>query len=83
MGNKKHLSEMIKLLEKRLSKDDFPEYYDGIYNRLIGKEAKSKQTWSIAGYIIAKTLLKEPKKIDMLIFNELPEIETKFKKFEF
>ena len=83
IGNTDHLLKMIKLMEKRLSKDNFPEYYDGIYNRLIGREAKSKQTWSIAGYIIAKTLLQEPKKIDMLVFNELPEIETKFKKFEF
>ncbi len=83
MGNKEHLSKMIKLMEKRLSKDDFPEYYDGIYNRLVGKEARSKQTWSIAGYIIAKTLIQEPKKVDLLIFNEPTEIENKFNKFEF
>ena len=77
LNNTEHLSQMIKLMEKRLSKDNYPEYYDGVHNRLIGKEAKSRQTWSIAGYIIAKTLLREPEKVDMLVFNPSLEILNK------
>ncbi len=73
-GNTSHLTESIKLLEKRLSKDNYPEYYDGVHNKLVGKEARSRQTWSIAGYIIAKTLIQEPEKAGMLTFDESPEM---------
>jgi glycogen debranching enzyme len=69
-----HLSEMIELAERRLSQDNYPEYYDGIHNKLVGKEARRRQTWSIAGYIIAITLLNEPKKTEILTFDESPEI---------
>jgi hypothetical protein len=73
-GRTGHLSEMIELAERRLSRDNYPEYYDGIHNKLIGKEARKRQTWSIAGYIIAKTLLNEPLKSEILTFDESPEI---------
>ncbi|MCG6972675.1 MAG: hypothetical protein LJE66_05990 [Desulfobacterales bacterium] len=33
-----------------------------------------RQTWSIAGFIIAKTLLNEPQKSEILTFGESPEI---------
>jgi Alkaline and neutral invertase len=74
MGNTSHLTEMLKIVEMRLSNDNYPEYYDGIHNKLVGKEARSRQTWSVAGYIITKTLLNEPEKANILIFNESPEI---------
>jgi Alkaline and neutral invertase len=73
-GSTGHVSEIIELAGKRLSEDDYPEYYDGIHNRLVGKDARRKQTWSIAGYIIAKTLLNDPIKSEILTFNESPEI---------
>jgi hypothetical protein len=67
---------MIELAERRLSRDNYPEYYDGIHNKLVGKEARRRQTWSIAGYIIAKTLLNEPQKSEILTFDESPEIQS-------
>jgi Alkaline and neutral invertase len=73
-GSTEHLSEMIKLAGRRLSEDNYPEYYDGIHNKLIGKEARRRQTWSIAGYILAETLLNEPQKSGILTFTESPEI---------
>jgi len=73
-GNTVFLSSILKLAEERLSKDNYPEYYDGIHNKLLGKEARSRQTWSIAGYIITKSLINEPEKLDILTFEELPEI---------
>ena len=65
------------MMERRLSRDNYPEYYDGVHSRLVGKEARSRQTWSIAGYIIAKTLMSEPDKLKILVFEESPEILTR------
>ncbi len=74
MKSTDHFKKVIKIAEEKLQADNYPEYYDGIHNRLIGKEARSRQTWSIAGYIIAKTLMREPEKINILAFEESPEI---------
>jgi len=40
----------IALAETRLIEDRFPEYYDGKQGRLIGKEARIYQTWTLASY---------------------------------
>ena len=52
--------EALQLVEKRISADKWPEYYDGPNNRLIGKQAKLYQVWSAAGYIIADRLRNDP-----------------------
>ena len=38
----------VELMERRLAKDDFPEYYDGKTGRYIGKQSRKFQTWSVA-----------------------------------
>jgi Alkaline and neutral invertase len=50
----------VELAEERLMKDKWPEYYDGKLGRYIGKQARKYQTWSIAGYIVAKMMLEDP-----------------------
>lgn len=50
--------------------DKFPEYYDGKNGRLIGKEARSYQTWTIAGLLAAKELLANPEYIKLISFDE-------------
>lgn len=60
----------IEVLEKRISKDNWREYYDGKNNRFKGKEARQFQTWTIAGYILAKTLLKYPEKLSLISIDE-------------
>lgn len=50
----------IKLAEERLSKDGWPEYYDGKTGRYIGKQARKYQTWSISGYLVAKMMVENP-----------------------
>jgi glycogen debranching enzyme len=50
----------VELMEQRLAKDDFPEYYDGKAGRYVGKQARKFQTWSVAGYLVAKMLLDDP-----------------------
>ncbi|MFS7952603.1 putative beta-fructofuranosidase [Helianthus anomalus] len=56
----------IELAESRLLKDGWPEYYDGKLGRYIGKQARKYQTWSIAGYLVAKMMLEDPSHSGMI-----------------
>ena len=60
----------IELAETRLSKDGWPEYYDGKLGRFIGKQARRNQTWSIAGYLVAKMMLEDPSHLGMVALEE-------------
>eukprot|EP01018_Ginkgo_biloba_P019957 Gb_17442 [translate_table: standard] len=60
----------IELAERRLSKDGWPEYYDGKLGRYIGKQARKLQTWSIAGYLVAKMMLEDPSHLGMISLEE-------------
>ncbi|GER35867.1 neutral invertase [Striga asiatica] len=60
----------IELAESRLSKDGWPEYYDGKLGRFIGKQARKNQTWSIAGYLVAKMLIEDPSHLGMIAIEE-------------
>ncbi|KAL0422837.1 UNVERIFIED_CONTAM: putative alkaline/neutral invertase B [Sesamum latifolium] len=60
----------IELAETRLSKDGWPEYYDGKLGRYIGKQARKHQTWSIAGYLVAKMMLEDPSHLGMVAIEE-------------
>jgi hypothetical protein len=73
-GQKDLAKRAIETAEHRISGDKWPEYYDGPFNRLIGKESKLYQTWSAAGYIIATQLLKKPELIDIIGFEESKDI---------
>ncbi len=71
----------IAVAERRLLLDNWPEYYDGPDGRLIGKESRKYQTWTIAGYLLAKELIANPEALDLLNFtdeqpSELQPIET-------
>ena len=60
----------IELAENRLLKDNWPEYYDGKTGRYIGKQARKYQTWSIAGYLVAKMMLEDPSHLGMISLEE-------------
>lgn len=60
----------IEVVEKRVSKDRWPEYYDVRTGKFIGKQARLYQTWSIAGYLVAKLLLQKPEAAQMLTCEE-------------
>ena len=60
----------IDLAESRLLKDSWPEYYDGKLGRYVGKQARKYQTWSIAGYLVAKMLLEDPSHLGMISLEE-------------
>ncbi|KAL3520863.1 hypothetical protein ACH5RR_019012 [Cinchona calisaya] len=64
--------------EKRLSQDKWPEYYDTKKGRFIGKQSRLFQTWSIAGYLVAKQLLANPSAAKVLITEEDSELVNAF-----
>lgn len=60
----------IDLLESRLSIDHWPEYYDGKVGRFIGKQARKFQTWTVAGYLVAKMMLEDPSHLGMIALED-------------
>jgi glycogen debranching enzyme len=60
----------LEIAQRRLSEDEWPEYYDGTNGRLIGKEARKHQTWTIAGFLLAKALIENPEHLDLVSFDE-------------
>ncbi|TKY61576.1 Alkaline/neutral invertase A [Spatholobus suberectus] len=64
----------VALAEKRLPRDSWPEYYDTRSARFIGKQARLYQTWTLAGFLASKMLLKNPKPASLLSWDEDFEI---------
>lgn len=60
----------IELIELRLARDSWPEYYDGKVGRYIGKQARKQQTWSIAGYLVSRMMLEDPSHLGMIALEE-------------
>ncbi|XP_050213826.1 alkaline/neutral invertase E, chloroplastic [Mercurialis annua] len=71
-------AKAVKLAERRISRDKWPEYYDTKKARFIGKQARLFQTWSIAGYLVAKLLLANPNAAKILVNEEDPELLNTF-----
>ncbi|KAL1822874.1 hypothetical protein ACET3Z_009652 [Daucus carota] len=70
----------IELAESRLMKDHWPEYYDGKHGRYVGKQARKYQTWSIAGYLVAKMMLEDPSHLGMISIEEDKQMQTGMKR---
>ncbi|XP_042479450.1 probable alkaline/neutral invertase D [Macadamia integrifolia] len=70
----------IDLAENRLLKDSWPEYYDGTTGRFIGKQARKFQTWSIAGYLVAKMMLEDPSHLGMISLEEDKQMKPVIKR---
>ncbi|XVF80251.1 hypothetical protein PTKIN_Ptkin15bG0056200 [Pterospermum kingtungense] len=60
----------IEQVEQRLSKDGWPEYYDGKTGRYVGKQARKYQTWSISGYLVAKMMIENPANLPIISLEE-------------
>ncbi len=58
----------IDIAEKRLRQDGWPEYYDGKNARLIGKQSRKYQAWTIAAFLVAKELMINPSHLTLLSF---------------
>lgn len=68
----------IKVAERRIARDKWPEYYDTKGARFMGKQARLFQTWSIAGYLVAKLLIANQSAAKMLINVEDSELVNAF-----
>ncbi|KAL6634485.1 hypothetical protein ACP70R_027156 [Stipagrostis hirtigluma subsp. patula] len=67
-------AKAVEVAESRIATDKWPEYYDTKRARLIGKQSRLYQTWSIAGYLVAKLLLEKPDAARILWNDEDAEI---------
>lgn len=70
MGRPEIAARAVELAESRISRDKWPEYYDTKRARFIGKQARLYQTWSIAGFLVAKQLLANPDAAKMFVVEE-------------
>jgi len=64
----------LEIAERRLSEEQWPEYYDGKNGRLIGKQARKYQTWTIAGFLVAQELMANPDYLNLISFTTDPEV---------
>ncbi|XP_021999909.1 probable alkaline/neutral invertase B isoform X1 [Helianthus annuus] len=70
----------IEVAELRLAKDGWPEYYDGKSGRYVGKQARKHQTWSVAGYLVAKMMLEDPSHLGMISLEEDKQMKPMVKR---
>ncbi|XP_059627318.1 alkaline/neutral invertase E, chloroplastic [Cornus florida] len=68
----------VKVAERYIARDKWPEYYDTKRARFIGKQAHLFQTWSIAGYLVAKLLLANPEAAKILVNVEDSDLVNAF-----
>ena len=73
-GRPELANRALDIAASQIAEQRWPEYYDGRDGRLIGKEARSFQTWSIAGFVAAHDMLAEPRHADLFSFEENPAV---------
>lgn len=71
-------AKAVEVAERRISRDRWPEYYDTKKGSFIGKQSRLFQTWSIAGFLVAKLLLANPTTAKILITDEDSELVKAF-----
>ncbi|KAG6500980.1 neutral/alkaline invertase 1, mitochondrial-like [Zingiber officinale] len=74
MGRPELAQKAVDVAEKRLSDDQWPEYYDTPTARFIGKQSRLYQTWTIAGFLASKLLLQNPEMASIFTFEEDMEL---------
>ncbi|KAL4554161.1 hypothetical protein LXL04_039723 [Taraxacum kok-saghyz] len=82
MGRPQIARKAIELAESRLLKDGWPEYYDGKLRRYVRKQARKHQTWSIAGYLVAKMLLEDLSHLGMILLEDDRQLKPIIKQVE-
>lgn len=74
-GRTQLAQQALDLARQRLPNDQWPEYYDSRNGRLIGRQARLFQTWTIAGFLSAQTLLEDPtKQLQLITFDQEPVV---------
>lgn len=67
----------IAIAANRLYKNEWAEYYDGKNGRLVGKEARKYQNWTISSFLLAQELVEEPKYLDWISHDYTSPISRK------
>ncbi|HEY9769781.1 MAG TPA: glycoside hydrolase 100 family protein [Coleofasciculaceae cyanobacterium] len=70
MGREDLADRAMAIAELRLMQDNWPEYYDGKNGRLIGRSSRKFQTWTVAGWLLAKLLREKPHCLNYICFEE-------------
>ncbi len=73
MGQEAIANHAIVIAEKYLANDEWPEYYDHEDGKIIGRQARLYQTWTISGYLVAQYLLQNPQHLDLIEFSSSPD----------
>ncbi|VXD17787.1 Plant neutral invertase superfamily [Planktothrix serta PCC 8927] len=73
MGQEAIANHAIAIAEKYLAHDEWPEYYDHEDGKIIGRQARLYQTWTISGYLVAQYLLQNPQHLDLIEFSSSPD----------
>jgi hypothetical protein len=74
-GGRSDLAERaLELAAGRLTLDRWPEYYDGPRGRLVGRRARSFQTWTAAGFVLAHQILRDPSSAGLVMFDAELEV---------
>jgi glycogen debranching enzyme len=73
-GRPEFAQRALDIAASRIAAQRWPEYYDGRDGRLIGKEARAFQTWSIAGFIAAQEMLAKPEQVELFTYEEHPAV---------
>jgi hypothetical protein len=69
-GRSELAQRALDIAASRIAGQRWPEYYDGRDGRLIGREARAFQTWSIAGFIAAHEMLAKPEQVELSSYEE-------------
>ena len=63
------MQRALNIAQERLKNDEWPEYYDGKQGRLIGRQSRKYQTWTIVGFLLAKEILAQPGSLSLISFD--------------
>lgn len=63
--------QALEIAAKSLVKDEWAEYYDGKNGRLVGKEARKYQNWTVSGYLLAEALMSDSQYLSWISHEEL------------
>lgn len=70
MGRTELAAKALDIAAANLALDEWPEYYDAKNGRLVGRESRKYQTWTVAGFLLAQSLLENPAYASMLTLEE-------------
>jgi glycogen debranching enzyme len=75
-GRRDLAEQVIDVMSERIERDNWPEYYDGRKESLLGRRSNLFQTWTATAYIIAHKLMENPDALrlfDKMTFSDIAD----------